>query len=29
MFRVEMVGEVHPQLGLTPGLLLLYNGMGK
>jgi hypothetical protein len=29
MFRVEMGGEVHPQLGLTPGLLLLYNGMSK
>jgi hypothetical protein len=28
-FRVELVGDVHPQLGLTPGLLLLYNGMGK
>jgi hypothetical protein len=28
-FRMELIGDVHPQLGLTPGLLLLYNGMGK
>jgi hypothetical protein len=28
-FRLELVGDAHPQLGLTPGLLLLYNGMGK
>ena len=29
LFRLEVIGEVHPQLGLTPGLLFLYNGMGK
>lgn len=28
-FRIEVAGAVHPQLGLSPGLLLAYNGMGK
>jgi hypothetical protein len=28
-FGLEAVGSVHPQLGFSPGLLLIYNGMGK
>lgn len=28
-FNIEAVGSVHPQLGFTPGLMLIYNGMGK
>jgi hypothetical protein len=28
-FSIEAVGSVHPQLGFSPGLLLVFNGMGK
>jgi hypothetical protein len=28
-FRIEVVGSVHPQLGLSPGMMVLYNDMGK
>ena len=28
-FSIETVGSVHAQLGFSPGVMLLYNGMGK
>ncbi|MCW3074432.1 MAG: hypothetical protein JWP69_1501 [Flaviaesturariibacter sp.] len=28
-FRLDVVTSVHPQLGLTPGIMLLYNGAKK
>lgn len=28
-FSVELIGSVHPQLGLSPALMLIYNSMGK
>lgn len=28
-FSIEVAGSAHPQLGVSPGLLLLYNDMGK
>ena len=28
-FTIEVVGSVHPQLGLSPGVLLAYNAMDK
>jgi hypothetical protein len=28
-FSIEVAGSVHPHLGLSPGLLLSYNGMEK
>jgi hypothetical protein len=28
-FRIDVVASYHPQLGITPGLLLIYNSSKK